>query len=219
MKTRDRILHASLDLFNEEGETNVSTVDIANAVDISPGNLYYHFKGKDALIAALYDAFEEEMRIVLTAPVDRPLRAEDNWLYFYIVFEEIYDFRFFYRNLTDLLTRYPQINARFQDLLERKQATCASMLTSLDDRGVLSIGKNEVEEVSTRLTMLLTYWLNFETVRHPDASGPDIIHGGVFHILSHVAPYFLAGREVFMDVISTLYEDQMEDAAKRRARR
>ncbi|PCJ68049.1 MAG: TetR family transcriptional regulator [Rhodobiaceae bacterium] len=218
MKTRDRILQASLALFNEEGETNVSTVDIANQVDISPGNLYYHFKGKDALIAALYEAFEEEMRIVLTAPVDTPLRAEDNWLYFYIVFEEIFDFRFFYRNLTDLLTRYPQLNARFQDLLERKQATCTAMLSNLGQHGILDMQEYEVEQTSTRLTMLLTYWLNFEAVRHPNASGPDIIHGGVFHVLSHIAPYFSGGRQVFTDVIATLYEDQIADAAKRRGR-
>lgn len=218
MKTRDRILQASLTLFNEEGETNVSTVDIANQVDISPGNLYYHFKGKDALIASLYEAFEEEMRIVLTAPVDRPLRAEDNWLYFYIVFEEIFDFRFFYRNLTDLLTRFPQLNARFQDLLERKQATNSALLSNLVEHGVLDMRAAEIEQVSTRLTMLLTYWLNFEAVRHPDASGPDIIHGGVYHVLSNIAPYFAGGREVFTDVISTLYEDQMADAAKRRKR-
>mgnify|MGYP006189992069 CR=1 FL=1 len=50
MKTRDRILEVSLLLFNEEGESGLSSVDIANALEISPGNLYYHFKGKDAII-------------------------------------------------------------------------------------------------------------------------------------------------------------------------
>lgn len=216
MKTRDKILQASLALFNTEGETNVSTVDVANEVDISPGNLYYHFKGKEAIISALYGDFEEEMRLVLDAPLDRPLSAEDNWLYFYIVFEEIYDFRFFYRNLTDLLTRYTALNTRFQDLLTRKADTIAAMLNALSQQGVLNTTEREVEHLATRLTMLLTYWLNFEAVRHPGASGPDIIHGGVFHVLSHIAPYVSVGRDVFMDVISALYEDQLADAARRR---
>jgi len=45
LKTADRILETACALFNEEGEHNVSASDIAIALDISPGNLYYHFKG------------------------------------------------------------------------------------------------------------------------------------------------------------------------------
>ena len=60
VKTRDRILQTALALFNEEGEENVSTVDIAAVMGISPGNLYYHFKGKEAIIAGLFEGFEEK---------------------------------------------------------------------------------------------------------------------------------------------------------------
>ena len=36
MKTRDRILNCALELFNRDGEPNVTTLDIANELGISP---------------------------------------------------------------------------------------------------------------------------------------------------------------------------------------
>src|SRR3990167_10560669 len=139
MKTRDRILEVSLLLFNEEGEGELSSVDVANALEISPGNLYYHFKGKDAIIRALFDRFEEEMQVILRGSRGGLASLEDNWVYIYILLEEIYDFRFFYRDLAGLLARYPDLAVRFRSLVAAKRQTIARILGDLERLGLLDI--------------------------------------------------------------------------------
>jgi AcrR family transcriptional regulator len=58
MKTAERILITALDIFNQQGENNVSSVEIAMELNISPGNLYYHFKGKEVIVAELFDLYQ-----------------------------------------------------------------------------------------------------------------------------------------------------------------
>ena len=65
MKTAQKILLTALTLFNEHGENTVTSVDIAIELDISPGNLYYHFKGKDSLVNALMKMHEQQMQKIL----------------------------------------------------------------------------------------------------------------------------------------------------------
>src|SRR3546814_20958657 len=77
MKTRDRILECALQLFTEKGEPNVSTMEVANEMGISPGNLYYHFHGKEPLILGLFERFQGELAPLLDQPAGVQLAPED----------------------------------------------------------------------------------------------------------------------------------------------
>ena len=57
-RTAERIATVSLDLFNRYGEPNVSTTLISSELNISPGNLYYHFPAKDQLVSHLFDDYK-----------------------------------------------------------------------------------------------------------------------------------------------------------------
>ncbi len=189
MKTRDRILHVSLLLFNEEGEAPQTAVDISNALDISPGNLYYHFKGKDAIIRALFDRFEEEMRIILRGSKGGVASIEDNWVYLYIILEEIYDFRFFYRDLGVLLDRYPDLAVRFRALVAEKRATILRVLDDLTAESVLSLDPRLKTALTDQIMMTLTFWLAGDSLNTDQHDGPGLIHKTVFQVMCLIVPY------------------------------
>ncbi len=189
VKTRDRILKTALALFNEEGEAQVSTVEIAGVLDISPGNLYYHFKGKEAIIEALFDDFEEEIRQVLSAPIKRALSIEDNWIYIYIVFEEINDFRFFYNNLTGILERCPDLRPRFARILRLKEETAASILSALAGEGAIECSGAERAALAARFAAHLTFWLQFVSLAGEKGDNSSVINNGVHSTMMMIAPY------------------------------
>jgi AcrR family transcriptional regulator len=51
--TKQKILDASLQLFNEYGVSNVRLQQIADETGISVGNLAYHFNNKEAITESL----------------------------------------------------------------------------------------------------------------------------------------------------------------------
>lgn len=211
MKTRERILHTSLALFNAEGEPNVTTVDIANEMDISPGNLYYHFKGKEDIIGALYQRFHDDLSDILDAPIANLLKPEDAWFYLYIVFEEIFKQRYFYRNLNDILQRYPGLDRKFRRLLERKKEACSAVALALLEKGILDMDKAQLDRLSELVTMHITFWMNYDRLRSQNANDQLLIHQGVFQVMSLVAPYLAPAYRSFFDESCELYDSLTAD--------
>ena len=214
MKTRDRILHTSLLLFNEEGEPNTTTVDIANEMDISPGNLYYHFKGKDVIIVELFNQYEHGLSEILNAPLDNPLSVEDNWFYLYVVFEEMYNYRFLYRNLSDLLNRYPELKTRFRRMLKLKRAAILAVWETLTREAVVSAAENEVEALVDNLVLLLNYWLNYDHLRHEARAPALVIHQGVYQLMVMIAPYLGEQQRDFYEQVQEIYRTIIKPAAE-----
>lgn len=204
-KTKEKILRTALGLFNNEGESAVSSVDIASVIGISPGNLYYHYKGKDEIIIELFADFEEEIRQVLSSPINEPLKLEDNWVYLYIIFEEIFDFRFFYKNQSELIDRIPSLRSKFARILSLKEQTAFSLLTALEDEGHLQFDEGEKAALAGRIAQHFTFWLQYHDLRHGTALPKSLIDQGVFMTLIQITPYWTHGEgyaELLKDFVS-----------------
>lgn len=63
--TRDHIVETADMLFYQQGYEHTSFADIANEVQISRGNFYYHFKAKDQILVAVIDLRVARTRAML----------------------------------------------------------------------------------------------------------------------------------------------------------
>ncbi|NDE73632.1 MAG: TetR/AcrR family transcriptional regulator [Betaproteobacteria bacterium] len=154
-RTAERILEVSLALFNRFGEPNVSTTLISHELSISPGNLYYHYPAKEALVNALFDRFERDIDALLGAS-DGVQNVEDAWFFLHSLFELIWQYRFLYRDLNDLLSKNRRLETHLKSVLIHKTAAFKSMLQGMSRAGALQIDESSVDTTAQCMVVVLS---------------------------------------------------------------
>ncbi len=209
-RTAERILEVTLELFNRFGEPNVSTTLISAELNISPGNLYYHYPAKDELINSLFDRYEKSLRELLQAS-DQVRNVEDAWLLFHMLFELIWQYRFLYRDLNDLLSKNRRLETHFQFVLRDKNQAIQNVMAGLTRGGAMRIETRDVPPVATSMAVVLTYWLSYEYVRdprralEPESAGAALMRGA-FHVLGLLMPYLEPSQREHLHVLAGQYE-------------
>jgi AcrR family transcriptional regulator len=208
-RTAERILEVSLALFNRFGEPNVSTTLISAELGISPGNLYYHYPAKDELVNALFLRYETALDGLLQA-ADGVAHVEDAWLFFHMLFELIWDHRFLYRDLNDLLSKNRLLETHFQFVLKNTTAAVARVLRRLSSDEGGRLEQADAQAVATSMVVVLTYWLSYEYVRAPrqalePESAARTMARGAYHVLSLLHPYLAAADREHLQLVSAAY--------------
>ncbi|WP_027707382.1 TetR/AcrR family transcriptional regulator [Zooshikella ganghwensis] len=206
MKTRERILVTSLALFNHHGEPNITTIDISNEMDISPGNLYYHFQGKEEIITELYLRYESEILELLDSPSRHSLAIDDYWLYLHLIFETIHNYRFLYRDLLDLLAKNQKIKPRFTRVLSKKRKTFTEICEYLRDASYLVATDEEIGVLADNATVVATFWLNYEVMRTKKGYDTRYINQGIYQVICLVKPYMTDDQQEILEKRSQIYK-------------
>jgi AcrR family transcriptional regulator len=206
-RTRERILETSLDLFNRLGEPNVTTADIADEMNISPGNLYYHFRNKDAIIGELFAAFETRVLPLLAAPKDRAANVEDLWLMLHLLQEQMWSCRFLYRDLDELASRNRRIGSRFGDLLRRGADTVVELCRGMVTAGTMRASDSEIAALAQNVVLVATYWQSFQRMqRAARLRDSEVDFGrGAYQVLSLIAPYLVGSDRQLLDRLGADY--------------
>ncbi len=189
MKTAEKILVTSLDLFNRRGESNVSSVDIAIELDISPGNLYYHFKGKEIIVAALFDLYREQMDNVLKSASGKSLSIEDFFYFLYLMLEKGHLFQFLYHNQANLAENHPGVAKSFKKHLLSQEKCIENLLASFAQQKLLKADIAQQLQMVEIIGLVFTQSANYYALKGQDISDETHLFKGLAIILFALLPY------------------------------
>lgn len=194
MKTRDKILLSSLELFNERGERNVTTNHIAAHLAISPGNLYYHFRNKSDIIYEIFLEYEKLVDFYLDIPEDRDMTLADMTFYLESVFDGLWSYRFFHRDLEYLLDSDQRLRRDYREFTNRCLAAINRIFQKLAEAGIIESQPDDLRAaMSLNVWLVITNWMAFLKTAHAEETYANLtlneLKQGIYQVLTLELPY------------------------------
>ncbi|MGB2246014.1 MAG: TetR/AcrR family transcriptional regulator [Alcanivorax sediminis] len=195
--TKQKILDTSLALFNREGERNVTTNHIAEALGISPGNLYYHYRNKGMIVSALFDRYQAQLLASLEAPQEAM-----NWrvkvYYFESLLASMWQFRFFHRDLSHLLHADPELAQSYRNFVQAVTERGALIFGALRDSGIIEVDDEQLQGLMVNTWIIMSSWASLVHGLRPDAAGDEalderLMRHGIYQMICLEEP-FLTGE-------------------------
>jgi hypothetical protein len=136
--------------------------------------------------------------------------VEDAWFFMHTLFELIWQYRFLYRDLNDLLSKNRRLETHFQWIIKNKGRSLKAMLDAMSRAGALKIDSREVEPTATSMVVVLTYWLSYEYVKDPrralePESAQAALMRGAHHVLNLLVPYMEAQQRAHLLQLAGAY--------------
>jgi len=205
-RTRERIIETSLELFNRFGEPHITTADIAGEMEISPGNLYYHFRNKDEIIAELFTAFERRLDGVFVQPGDRAASVEDLWFLLHVLFEAMWDHRFLFRDLDEILSRNRKLASRFALIMRRGTRTVIELCRGLVAAGAMRASEREIAALAENVGLVATYWISYQKINAGERGAESVsLDRAAYQVLSLIAPFLHGNARALVERLSAEY--------------
>jgi len=190
--TQLRILLAALELFNEHGTAAVSCNRIAEHCGISKGNLQYHFRNKREIIFAVFQQAISEMDAGWYRDHLAPTLEHMATMYVRQL-QLILKYRFFYREMADLLRQDAQLRRRFADNRERRMRDLEKFMLALQERGLMRFPSDQqrLRAIIDVTWIVNENWLNYMDY-HDRPVTVEAILEGYAQTLEVLRPYLCA---------------------------
>ncbi len=196
MGNRERILKVGLELLNEEGAQAAGTTRIAQVLGISPGNLYYHFRNREAIVRGLFSDLEAEFRALVVEDVGPPISPERFADFYLRSFDVAWRYRFFFGGLHHLLRQDEDLALAYRNLQAWALDGLEGIVRQLAKDGSMDKpkGRNGFRSLGLNTWLIWMNWIRFlQTSGREQVTRDDMIEGvgQMFDLLvPYLAPVF-----------------------------
>lgn len=187
LSTRDLILDVALVLLNERGESIVTSVDLAGEMNMSPGNLYYHFKGKEQVVEELYAQFHARILLALqeiTAQAKGDTKETLAGLS--VVSDILQQFKFISQDIRGVYERYPDLRRSLSALLDLLRQTLVALVKLVMDHSKVTDSTNASRLLADNLLYTLLHFGAYDSLSGKDELPESSIEE---HLYLHFLPF------------------------------
>ncbi|MBT8115898.1 MAG: TetR/AcrR family transcriptional regulator [Arenicella sp.] len=186
MSTRDLILDVALVLLNERGESIVTSVDLANEMNISPGNLYYHFKGKEEVVEELYAQFHARILVALQQ-ITAQARGDtkETLAALCVISDVLQQFKFVSQDLRGIHERYANLRASLCKLFTLLDQSITALVKLVMDKHKVTESSNASKLLAANLLYTLVNFGAYDSLLGEARHKSSIEE----HLYLHFLPY------------------------------
>lgn len=187
---RSRIVDAAVELMNRDGGS-VGTRHLAEHLSISPGNLYYHFRNREEILAEVLMRLKADLEEALSIEPREFPNAEKLAEIFIGGARVLWQYRFFFSSSVDLIQKDPQLVQDYQEFCVEGIAQVDLILARVlkNHAGRHTLSRIERGRLAENLWILWTSWPRYvETVLGRDLPEGDILRNHE-HLEFELKPY------------------------------
>ena len=176
MKTKDKIIQTARILFNKHGYWNVTIRMIASELDISSGNLNYHYKKREDILEDLYfrmvAEFDQHAEQSKETSITFKKIKED----IEIIMASMMTYKFFWTDLHNLTNNFPTLHRHFSDAYQKRIGGYQFLFYFLKQKGFMKsdIEQDELRGLAERMIHFLDTWIYCAKIYSTDKSADKI---------------------------------------------
>lgn len=198
--TKVLIMATALRLFNRDGLAKTTLRTIAKEMNISQGNLNYHFKKREDIVEGLYLELVAKMDVMMEQSQQGPFDMQAMYRSFRQMMVNFYEYRFFMLDFVTVMRAHESILKHYRQLQQLRKQQFFEIIALLVDMGIVRKAEfpREYEELEVRLQIMGDFWLSAAIIK--EELSPEVIDRYGQIIFHSFYPYFTPkGKAEFLE--------------------